>query len=454
MRPRVHSDEIRPVLRLAIPLVLAELGWMAMGVVDVVMVGRLPASAVALGSVSVGTSVFYTVAVFGGSLMMALDTLVSQAFGARRMDECHRWLWSALSLLVPLVPAVMGIIWLASLSLERFGVNPAVRAQAVAYVQILNFGVPGLFLYFALRRYLQGIGRVRIVTFAIVSANAVNLAGNWALIFGHFGFPALGTDGSAWATVLARYYMAAVLIAYALYIEHRQGHGLLSGGARPSLERLRRILALGGPAAIHVGLEMAVFGLATILVARLAPEVLAAHQVALNLASLTFMVPLGLSAAAAVRVGHRIGAQDFVGAAHSGTVSIALGEVFMACAALAFWFAPNLLARIYTSDPRVIEISVALLAVAAVFQLFDGLQIVCSGALRGAADTRTPMLCNLIFYWFVGLPAGYILAFRFGYGALGIWAGLCLGLVLIGSVLLAVWRNRVRQLTSTAARVS
>ncbi len=426
-----------------------------MGVVDVMMVGRLPDSAAALGAVSVGTSVFYTIAIFGGSLMMALDTLVSQAWGAKRIDECHRWLWSALALSIPVIPLVMAAVWAGSLSLGWFGVNPAVLDKGRSYVQILTFGVPGLFLYFALRRYLQGIGRVRIVTFALVSANVVNLVGNWGLIYGRWGLPAMGTDGSAWATVGARFYMAAVLAAYLVYIERRDGHGLFAGRMHVDMARMKRIVQLGGPAAIHVGLEMAVFGLATVLVARLAPEILAAHQIALNLASLTFMVPLGISAAAAVSVGHRIGAGDYEGAGRSGWLAIALGAAFMSLAALVSWLAPQAVARLYTDNSRVVATSVGLLAIAALFQLFDGLQIVCSGALRGAGDTRTAMLCNLVFYWFVGLPAGYALCFWAGWGAVGIWIGLCLGLMLIGSTLLWVWRQRVaefrRQAVAAAA---
>jgi MATE family multidrug resistance protein len=237
-----------------------------------------------------------------------------------------------------------------------------------------------------------------------------------------------------------------VLVAYTLYIEHRDAHGLFDVPIRPDWARMKRLVELGGPAAVHVGLEMAVFGMATLFIARLAAEQLAAHQIALNLASVTFMVPLGISAAAAVRVGHRIGAGDPRGAGRSGTVAILIGAGFMSCAALLFLAAPDFLSKIYTSDPLVIRMSVTLLAIAAVFQLFDGLQIVCAGALRGAGDTRTAMLCNLVLYWFVGLPLGYVLCFRFGYGAPGIWIGLCLALVLIGSALLVVWRRKVAAL--------
>jgi MATE family multidrug resistance protein len=176
---------------------------------------------------------------------------------------------------------------------------------------------------------------------------------------------------------------------------------------------------------------------------------LAAHQIALNLASLTFMVPLGISSAAAVRVGHRLGAGDPIGAGRAGWSALACGLAFMACAAIAFLSVPDRIASLYSRDPDVIRISVALLALAAAFQLFDGCQIVVSGALRGAGNTRTPMLCNLGFYWLIGLPTGYLLCFQAGWGVVGLWCGLSLGLILIGCVLLLVWRRTVSELAQT-----
>jgi MATE family multidrug resistance protein len=198
-------------------------------------------------------------------------------------------------------------------------------------------------------------------------------------------------------------------------------------------------------------LEVGVFALATALVAKLDPVSLAAHQIALNMASITYMVPLGISSAAAVRVGQAIGRKDARGASHAGWSAIALGSAFMACAALAFLLAPRAIARIYTPDPAVIRMAVSLLAVAAVFQLFDGLQVVATGALRGAGETHIPMITNLISYWFLGLPAGAYLCFRLHWGAVGMWAGLCLGLVLVGSILLWVWARKVHQIEKLIA---
>jgi MATE family multidrug resistance protein len=441
--------EIRPMLRLALPLVLAEIGWMAMGIVDTMMVGRLPESAVAIGAVSLGTVLFYTIAVCGSAILLGLDTIISQGYGARDIDLCNRALWSALSICVPLAPLLVGAAWLVAANLHRFQIQPDVRPVSAAYIQVLKWSAPPLLVYFAVRRYLQAVGQVRVITFALVSANLVNAAGNWMFVYGHLGVAPMGVTGSAWATFWARAYMAGVLVAALLRRNHTYRMRLFRR-PRPDLAITRRLLALGVPAAAHMSLEIGVFALATALISTIDAKSLAAHQIAMNAASFTFMVPLGISSAAAVRVGNELGRGRPDLAARAGWTGIALGAGFMACSAVTFLTVPQWIARAYTPDRTVIEASIALLAIAAAFQLFDGVQIVSAGALRGAGETKSPMLANLVFYWFIGLPLGWALGFRAGLGVRGVWAGLCAGLVLIGSTLLIVWRRKTRLLRSMA----
>lgn len=206
---------------------------------------------------------------------------------------------------------------------------------------------------------------------------------------------------------------------------------------------MRRLISLGFPAASQVTLEVGVFAAATALAGRLAPAALAAHQIAVNLASLTFMVPLGVASAGAVRVGHAIGRGDYDGAARSGWTAILFGMAFMSCAAAAFLLVPRALIGAFTSDPVVLSIGVLLLFVAAIFQLFDGVQAVSTGVLRGLGDTRTPMLWNLAGHWFIGLPLGYTLCFTAGLGVVGLWWGLSTGLIICGVALLIVWTRHV-----------
>jgi MATE family multidrug resistance protein len=201
-----------------------------------------------------------------------------------------------------------------------------------------------------------------------------------------------------------------------------------------------------------MAMEIGIFALATVVIGRLQPAALAAHQIALNVSSVTYMVPLGISSAAAIRVGQAIGRRDPAAAARAGWAALALGLGFMSCAALAFVLFPQYIVRIYTTDAEVMKIGVTLLAVAAVFQIFDGIQIVASGALRGAGETKIPMLTYGIAYWLIGLPFGYYLCFDRGWGATGVWAGLCFGLVLIGCALLLVWHRKVKDLASQIQR--
>ena len=213
---------------------------------------------------------------------------------------------------------------------------------------------------------------------------------------------------------------------------------------------MRELLRLGFPAATQILLEIGVFSVATAFIGKLGPVPLAGHQIALNAAAFTYMVPLGISSAAAVRVGHAIGRRDPVGARRAGWTAIALGAAFMSCAGILFLAAPTWLARLFSPDPAVIRIGSTLLLVAAAFELFDGLQTVATGALRGLGDTKTPMITNLVAYWLIGLPFGYALCFHFGWGALGLWIGLCIGLILIGSALSYTWHRRSHSLSVSA----
>jgi len=432
--------ELGPTLRLASPLVLAELGWMAMAIVDTIMVGRVSPQAIA--GVSLGGMVFYTAAIFGSGLLLGLDTVVSRAFGAGDVADCHRSLLDSVYICFCLAPVLMGCVWLVAPLFRFFGIHPSVLHEAIPYLRVLNWSMPPLLLYFALRRYLQGRSLVKPVTFALVTANVVNAVGNWVLIYGHLGAPPMGVRGSGWATCLSRVYMASVLIGYALYHDRRQSSGLRRTPPKPDLVRIRQLLELGFPAALQLSLEVGVWATAAALAGRLGPVSAASHQIALVTVSFTYMVPLGISSAAAVHVGQALGRGDAGGAARCGWTAILLGAAFMSCAALALLLAPRAIARIFTPDPRVINTGALLLSVAAFFQLCDGLQTVATGALRGAGDTRTPMVWHLLGYWLLGLPLGYFLCFARGWGAAGLWVGLSVALILIGVVLSFAWRRR------------
>lgn len=429
--------EFRSLLRLAIPVVLSELGWMAMSIVDTIMVGRL--SPEAIGAVGLSSAVYYVPALFGIGVLLGLDTVVSQAYGRKDFDDCHRWLAQGVYLAVAFTPLLMGIVLATPYFLARWGINPLVEVPAEAYLRILNWSMLPLLLYSAFRRYLQGMGQVRPVTFALISANLVNWFGNWALIYGKLGLPAMGVRGSALSTCGARIYMAGVLIFAAWSYESKRGHPLFAHWGAPALSRVRRLIALGLPTACQITLEVGAFGVATVLAGKLQPEALAAHQVVLNCASVTYMVPLGISAAAAVSVGHAVGANDPARARRMGWMAVALCSIFMAGAAVIFLWLPVPLLHIYTHDRGVIHFGVPLLALAAAFQVFDGIQTAVNGALRGLGQTQSPMVLNFVGYWIFGLPLGAYLCFQMHLGIFGVWIGLTLALVFIAILLLRRW---------------
>ena len=427
--------EFRPMLRLAAPLAAAELAWMAMGLVDAIMLG--PLGPAALGAGTLGTMIFYTVAICGTGLLLGLDTLVAQAYGAGDLAECRTSLVNGLWLGAFLAPVTISSS-LAFLPLLRwYGINPHVHEQLTAFVTALVWSIIPLFLYAALRRYLQAIHVVKPVTFAIISANLINFVGNWILIYGHWGAPAMGVRGSAWSTCLARAWMALVLLVTVI----RHG-GFREVDWRPRLDRILALLRLGLPAAAQIGFEAAGFALVTSMAAKLDEASLAAHSIALNVISVTYMVPLGISSAAAVRTGNAIGRGDPKGVAAAGWSALLLSAAFMTCAGVLLLLLPGTIIRAYSHDAEVVRTGTLLLAIAAVFELGDGSQVVATGALRGIGDTRSPMLVNLVLYWLVGVPLGYVLCFRCGWGAPGLWLGLCVSLLLIGAILIAVWRRR------------
>ena len=251
----------------------------------------------------------------------------------------------------------------------------------------------------------------------------------------------MGVNGSALSTVLSRILMAASLLGFAWRYERRRGHPLFRHWPGPSLAKLRELVRLGAPAAGQILLEVGAWNLATLSAGWLTPVALATHQIVFNYASLTYMVPLGVSSAAAVSVGHAVGAGDSARARRAGWLALALGTGFMLLAAVAFLTVPGPLVALYTRDPQVMAVAPGLLALAAAFQIFDGIQTVSTGALRGLGETRIPMLANLVGYWVLGLPLGLSLCFLLHWGIYGLWIGITLALIVVATTLLARWQH-------------
>jgi MATE family multidrug resistance protein len=440
-------SELRAMLSLAWPVIFAEMGWVLMGIVDTIFVG--PLGPAAIGAVGVGTTMFWAVMVLGTGTFFALDTFVAQSFGAGRIAECHRWLFAGLELAVVMSVVLVSVSIVGVWLLPATGIHPDVLTFLQPYLLRLLWSVPPLLVFTVLRRYLQAMNIVRPIMIGVVITNIVNAFGNWVFVYGHLGMPALGVAGSAYATLCARIALAVYLWHVVMARERRRPSGLHDARVRWDTARMWRLVRLGTPAAGQLTLEVGVFTVAAALAGRISPTALAANQIVLNIAGFFFMVPFGLSSAAAVRVGQAVGRGDGEGVRRAGWSALAL-SMAAACVFIGLFLGvPDPLLRLFTSDDGVIAVGAALLYVCAFFQLFDGAQAVATGALRGLGDTKSPMLLNLAGHWFIGLPLAYVLCFWRGWGVVGLWAGLSLSLILIGASLIAVWHRRSTALELT-----
>jgi len=426
------------MLRLALPVAAVQLGIMAMGVTDTIMVGHL--SPAALAAVALGNLYFFIAGIFGQGTLMALDPVIAQAVGARDEEAISRALQRglvvALALTVFTCATFVPVEWVFRLLRQP----PEVIPDAASYVRI---AIPGVFPFYAFivfRQSLQAMHRVAPVLWTVLLANLLNAGLNWVFIYGNLGSPALGVAGSSIATSVSRWAMALAVLS----ISGRQVWHHLTPW-RPetlAIEPLRRMLRLGLPIGVQYLLEYGAFAAAALLMGVLGTTQMAAHQIAINLASFTFMVPLGVSTATAVLVGHAIGAGDEDQARRSAVAGIFIGASFMCASALAFHFFPTVLARSYTGNADVIFLAAMLIPIAGVFQVFDGIQAVAAGVLRGIGDTHAPAIINVVGFWLIGLPVSWVLAFRLGGGAIGLWWGIVVGLAAVALILLG--RVRVR----------
>jgi MATE family multidrug resistance protein len=407
-------------------------------VVDTIMVGRV--SAEALAAVAVGNVYLFAAVSFGMGTLMALDPIVAQAVGAGDGEGVTRGLQRGILLAVALAVPSSLLLVPAEPVLRLLRQQPEVIPGAAGYSLVQVIGVLPFYLFIALRQTLQAMHRTRAVVAVIVIANLTNVAFNWVFVFGNLGFPAMGAVGSSWATVVSRWLMVLLLLRLAW--RHLRPHLLHWHPASFRPRPLMRMLALGAPIGVQNQLEFGIFGVVGLLMGSIGVTVMAGHQVALNLASFTFMVPLGVSGAAAVLVGHAVGRGDATGARRAAAAGLAIGLLFMALSTTAMLASPRTIARIYTDQPTVLAVAASLIPLAGVFQVFDGLQVVSIGILRGLADTRGPMIINVVGFWLVGLPVSAWLGFRTSLGPRGLWWGLVAGLAVVALVLLARVRAR------------
>ncbi len=433
-------ETTRALTRLAIPIAAVQVGMMAMGVVDTAMVGRVGAAE--LAAVALGSLYFFTVSIFGMGMLMALDPVIAQGVGAR--DDAAVALGVQRGLVLAVVMGGIASLLLvpAAPLLALLGQPPDVVPIAGAYARALIPGTLPFFVFAVFRQSLQALHLTRPLVVTMTLANVVNVFLNWLLIFGNLGAPTLGAVGAGVATSVTRWLLAAGL----LVIAWRPLRPLILP-VRPNIWQrgpLLRLLRVGAPIGMHHELEFGAFGVTALLMGTLGTVQMASHQIALNIASLTFMVPLGIGAAAAVQVGQAVGRGDPADARRAALASLLLGVTFMMMSAVVMLLIPDTLASVYTELPDVRALAATLIPIAGAFQIFDGTQVVSAGALRGLGDTRVPMLIGLVGFWLVGLPVSVALGFGAGLGPIGLWWGLVAGLAAVGILLLFRMRSRFR----------
>lgn len=434
------TQEIRDLARLAAPLAAAQAGTQLMGVVDVAVLGRLGAAE--LGAASLGISLFFAISIVGMGVVMGIDPLASQAIGAGDELRARAILWQGLWL-AGAAGAVLTIPLAASpLLLHAAGIEPKIAANASLYVWIRALSLVPMLMFIVIRGYLQARGITRPLLIAMIAGNIFNLGAVILFVFGGSSlppwcgplrhFPAWGVGGASFATVLGTFLQLGIA---AEAIRRSAPTNAFPGIRRFRSSEFLRALRVGTPVGLQMGAEVGIFALAGVLAGKFGATQLAAHQVVITLASFTFVVALGIGSAGSVRVGRAIGARDHAGTALAGRVAFAGGALFMSLTAAAFWIAPRPIAALLTDQREVIAAAVPLLAIAAVFQIFDGIQGVGAGVLRGAGDTRFTFFANLIGHWLVGFPIAMTLAFPLGGGVVGLWWGLCAGLAVVAMIL-------------------
>lgn len=432
------AAELAATLGVAVPLVGANLAQMAMGVTDTIMVGYLGGAP--LAAAGLGSALYFTVVVLVQGVVSAVSPLAAHALGAGDPGRAGRIAGGGLALAVVAGLPLAAAMAVLDRLLAGLGYDPALAGEVGAFLRAIAWGAPGFIVFAALRGFLAAARHPGAVVAVVALCLPANAALNWLLIFGHFGLPPLGIAGSGLASAINQWLMAAGLALAVGALPGLRRYRLFAAAGTARWREIREILALGLPIGGIMGIEIGVFVSASVLIGLLGADALGAHQIVLTFASLTFMVPLGIGQAATVRVAGELGAGDRAAARRAVAVALALGIAFMAGAAILLWTAPQQIVGLYISraDPAnraIVALAIRLCAIAALFQVFDGIQTISAGALRGYRDTAVPMLLAAVGYWAIGFAVGAALALPLGYGVIGFWWGLALGLFSVALLL-------------------
>ncbi|MFA5902745.1 MAG: MATE family efflux transporter [Desulfobacula sp.] len=437
-------NEIKKTVRLSIPIVVGQLGQMLMSVVDTIMVGKIGATP--LAAASLANSMFHLVMVVGFGLTMAVTPLTAMACGAGRDKECGVVLRQGLFVNFFSGMILCGVTYLLSEIIPYLNQPAKIVAPASLYMKILGVSIIPMMVFQSYRQFAEGVSFLKPAMVITLLANIVNIIGNWILIYGNLGVPALGLTGAGIATTFSRVFMAGVLMVVVIRSSKMRRFDPFLRFREINFSIMRRLLSIGIPAGLQYFFEVSAFSASAVMIGWMGTTALAAHQIALNLASISFMVAMGISSAATIRVSNAVGRKDIRGTRAAGFSAAFLCALFMASAGLVFIFFRYDLPTLYIADSDVIHIAASLLIIVAFFQVSDGTQAVGIGILRGITDMKIPTLITLVAYWLVGLPSGYILAFGFDMGIYGVWYGLLISLTASGLFMMMRFNAKSKKL--------
>lgn len=440
------KSHIKNTFTLAYPVMIGQLGYIMMQVVDNMMVGGLGDAPLAAASLANG--LFILILIVGIGISYAVTPLVAISIGAGRNDDCEKLFKQSI-----IVNIISGILLLVityfSSNLFQYLNQPAqVYKLAASYSKILGYSIIPIMLFQTYKQFIEGLSITRPAMVITIIANIINAFINWILVYGHYGFPRLELNGSGWATFTSRLFMVIALIWYVKNSKHFKRFDVSLKLRKINPRVIKRILNLGLPSAFQYVFEVGAFSFAIVMIGWLGTKQLAAHQIAINLASITYMAALGISSAGAIRVGGAVGRQDISEVRKAGFTAILLGASIMLFCGIIFISFKNFLPILYIKDQEVVTIASNLLAIAAIFQIFDGTQAVGIGVLRGLTDVKGPTIITFIAYWLIALPVGYILGFIFKLNVIGVWIGFLVGLMTSAILLTLRFNKKSRKLIS------
>ncbi len=438
--PTMFKNDLKKTIHLSLPMIVGQIGQLTMSVADNIMVGRVGTDT--LAAAAIGNALFTLVLVVGFGISMAITPLTAMAAGAGREKDCGVVLRQGL--IVNLLSGVVlcGLTFIGAESIRFLNQPQTIVAPAILYMKVLGFSMLPLMLFQSFRQFAEGVSFLKPAMVITLLANLVNILVNWVFIYGNCGAPALGLTGAGIATFSSRTFMALCLMWIIMTAPSLKRFDPSFRYRKIDIPMMKQLLKIGIPGAFQYFFEVSAFTASSVIVGWMSTQALAAHQIALNLASISFMGAMGISAAGTIRVSNAVGRGDTRDVRAAGFSAALVCAGFMAMAGLVFILFRNYLPWLYVSDSVVVEMSAALLVMVAFFQISDGIQVVGLGILRGITDMKIPTLITLVAYWIIGLPSGYVLAFHFGLGIYGVWYGLLISLS--ASALLMMLRFHVK----------